>query len=252
MCRLHCVNNGGCSYKTHNTKALSDRQKGKQRAQESYPHTFDENTAITYSQAQGENESLYIDRIIEDFGGPIVRYQAKCREEEEQRDREQRELDAALGLSLSPLPLSVELDQMIAQDDEELQHALCLSESLPPDAGASEGPTQLDRPPTPGADVVASSSNSQATTFTAPRSRIPATSVIQKPPSAPMKITTQMSDSWMRSYIDNTSKSSTTTSQRSGGRRAFADLSVVHRFTLIYWDKVSTLFYRISKAYNLT
>jgi len=31
-------------------------------------------------------------------------------------------------------------------------------------------------------------------------------------------------------------------SQCSSGRRPFADLSVLHRFTLIYWDKVSLLF----------
>jgi hypothetical protein len=153
----------------------------------------------------------------------MVWYQAKCCEEQEQHDHEQRELDTALGLSLSPVPVSVELDQMMADEEAELHHTMHLSLS-------------------PNIDILGAPTNAAASSFIAPRSRIPAASVVQKQPSAPMKIMTQMSDSWMRSYVDNTSMSSTATLQRSGGRRAFADLSVVHQFTLIYWDKVSILF----------
>ena len=163
MCCLHCVENGGCAYKTHNMTALSDCQKGKQHAPEPVPWLISDNTnhisspdGVIYSHTPDDHDnsqSQFINGILQDFSGPMVQYQAKCGEEQEQCDHEQRELDTALELSLSLVPVSIELDQMMADKEAELQHAMHLS--LSPNINISGAPT----------NAAASSSISQPTSF---------------------------------------------------------------------------------------
>lgn len=67
---------------------------------------------------------------------------------------------------------------------------------------------------------------------------MPASSVTRKRNNeGHMKITTQMSDTWMRQYKDRTAGPL----PNKRGRQPFVDLLVVRRFTLIYWDEVRTV-----------
>lgn len=79
-----------------------------------------------------------------------------------------------------------------------------------------------------------------ATSSNVPQRRVPANSVaVAKPRQQPMRITTQMSDAWMREHIDNTAQPRPQ-ALTGRGRRPVADITLVQRFTLVYWDSDNT------------
>jgi len=257
MCKIHCIDNGGCSLNSHRASALSARQKGKRRAQEPIHYEAETEDPFATGVIESRTPDLYrrseselIDEVLAEYGGPIARFNAQCVAEANKNAEEQRELDAALGLSLSPVPVEVELEQMRVQEEAELAQALAMS--LTPDPNlAPVWPTLSTSLSIPTTTVIASNTasvngqlnagfpSSQASPSRTPRPRVAATSVVPRKRPVPMRITTQMNETWMRDLVDNTSAPRTTQSSR--GRRPFADLSAIQRFTLIYWDKVRCL-----------
>ncbi|KAF8059938.1 hypothetical protein FPV67DRAFT_1784455 [Lyophyllum atratum] len=161
-----------------------------------------------------------LDPFPSEFSGPMHELRVRTLQEQERQEREDYEFDINLGHSPSPIPPFNEFDNVSIDEDADLRLAVQLS---------------LSQSPIPATEQnTASSSSTTLPSFSTPRRRVPPSSVVEKQVRAPNKITTQMSESWAREYVDNTSAPVLHQPQK---RRPFMDLSVVRRFTLIFWDK---------------
>ncbi|KAJ6463106.1 hypothetical protein DFH09DRAFT_1295913 [Mycena vulgaris] len=259
MCRKHCVAEGPCALLAHETFRRQSAAKGA-------------GTEPAFTALDNGRPFTSFFAMHQDVMSPLKALENWQVREDARKAAEGRQLDLAVGLkSPSPdVPLEVALRR---QEDADLALALHLSQetsegslhslrslSLSPDFPESLSPQppstlSLGRAAAPNAIGGPSSIPHASATpalgrasapnvtggHTAPRKRIPASSVHHRPRPLPLNITTQMNEVWMGSNggpdVQGQPPSSTFHIKQGSSRRPFTDPRTVERIIVVYFDE---------------
>ncbi|KAJ6450436.1 hypothetical protein C8R47DRAFT_1261516 [Mycena vitilis] len=258
MCRKHCIAEGPCALRAHENERV--RKAG----------ITPTSTQPIRRPSVPPNFALAMDDILAESRAPLQALEEYQAREDARIAQQGRELDALLGIrSPSPdVPLELALFQQ-EQEEHDLQLALRLSQedtqrsapSPPPVAGSSRLRALSLSPdfPDPSRLLAASVSPIPAPTLTAPsvpRRRAKAFSANQAAAPAPLRITTQMNETWMnakggpqvhgrsqQAQVSSPSSqaSSTFHIRKAAGRQPFVDPKTQQRLIVVFWNESETV-----------